>query len=111
VPTKGYNSLDVQMTSFPSGSPCWTATALLVLSKSLIWLWMLEPVVLCVCIHTHTRTHSSAPVPACNTFQDLPWLSETADNTERYKTCYLCNIHKYVKFNWQIRAFWTQTLW
>jgi hypothetical protein len=25
-----------------------------------------------------------APVPTGNTFQDLPWLHETADNTERY---------------------------
>jgi hypothetical protein len=28
--------------------------------------------------------HSSAPVSAGNTFQDLPRLRETADNTERY---------------------------
>jgi hypothetical protein len=34
--------------------------------------------------YTHTHTHSSAPVSAANTFQDLPRLRETADNTERY---------------------------
>jgi hypothetical protein len=28
--------------------------------------------------------YSSAPVPTGNTFQDLPRLRETADNTERY---------------------------
>jgi hypothetical protein len=28
--------------------------------------------------------YSSAPVSACNTFQDLPQLSETADNTGHY---------------------------
>jgi hypothetical protein len=28
--------------------------------------------------------YSSAPVSADNTFQDLPRLCETADNTERY---------------------------
>jgi hypothetical protein len=28
--------------------------------------------------------HSSAPVSTGNMFQDLPWLCETVDNTERY---------------------------
>jgi hypothetical protein len=28
--------------------------------------------------------YSSAPVSTVNTFQDLPRLRETADNTERY---------------------------
>jgi hypothetical protein len=28
--------------------------------------------------------YSSAPVPTGNTFQDLPRLHETTDNTERY---------------------------
>jgi hypothetical protein len=28
--------------------------------------------------------YSSAPVTTVNTFQDLPQLRETADNTERY---------------------------
>jgi hypothetical protein len=31
-----------------------------------------------------TGMYSSAPVSTGNTFQDLPWLRETADNTERY---------------------------
>jgi hypothetical protein len=30
------------------------------------------------------QKYSSAPISTGNTFQDLPWLSETADNTERY---------------------------
>jgi hypothetical protein len=33
--------------------------------------------------HTHVYIHS-APVSTGNTFQDLPRLCETADNTERY---------------------------
>jgi hypothetical protein len=28
--------------------------------------------------------YSSAPISAGNTFQDLPWLCETAVNTEHY---------------------------
>jgi hypothetical protein len=28
--------------------------------------------------------YSSAPISTGNTFQDLPWLHETADNTECY---------------------------
>jgi hypothetical protein len=31
--------------------------------------------------------YCSAPVFAGNTFQDLPLLRETADNTERYMLC------------------------
>jgi hypothetical protein len=33
---------------------------------------------------TEIPAYSSAPVSTCNTFQDLPRLRETADNTERY---------------------------
>jgi hypothetical protein len=42
------------------------------------------------------KQHSSAPVSTGNTFQDLPRLRETADNTERYYciTRYLCNTRK-----------------
>jgi hypothetical protein len=43
----------------------------------------------CENIKSHIMIHdehkySSAPVPAGNTFQDLLWLGETADNTEHY---------------------------
>jgi hypothetical protein len=49
-----------------------------------------------------------APVAAGNTFQDLPQLHETADNTECYiRVTYIDT----VKFNWKIRAFWIQKLW
>jgi hypothetical protein len=45
--------------------------------------------------------YSNAPVSTGNTFQDLPRLRETADNTERYKQhdIRITNINA-VKFNW-----------
>jgi hypothetical protein len=36
---------------------------------------------ICVCCYLD---YSSAPVSMGNTFQDLPWLRKTTDNTERY---------------------------
>jgi hypothetical protein len=40
--------------------------------------------VCCVCSVLCREKYSSAPLSAGNTFQDLPRLGETADNTERY---------------------------
>ena len=46
-------------------------------------------------------SYSSAPVAARNTFQDLPQLCETADNTECYtwRDIHVTYINT-VEFNW-----------
>jgi hypothetical protein len=46
-------------------------------------------------------TYSSAPVSTGNTFQDLPRLRETPDNTESYiyRDIRVTNINT-AKFNW-----------
>jgi hypothetical protein len=103
VSTKAYNTLDVQMghhIELPQLCLFWA---------NAVNTWALCFV--CVCINTQNRglkySHSSAAVCVGNMFQDLLRLSETVDHTEHNIMCYSCNIHKYDKINWQIRAFLT----
>jgi hypothetical protein len=54
--------------------------------------------------------YSNAPLSTGNTFQDLPRLHETSDNTETYKSRKINGPYiNTVKCNWLITALWKQT--